>query len=913
MSAPLWVVSSESRHEVRPQRGTRVTPEQATPIINALRPILTRVRRDATALKKPNGESAWTQQPLTKEVLAKHLNGGPARGVCPIKAGESVTMLGLLDLDSHGGETPWEEMCRVALEVTECLALLGLHAIPFRSGGGRGLHLYVLWDEPQDAYSVREALKTALAAANLKPGTKGVACGEVEVFPKQDSVPADGYGNQFFLPMAGKSRPVDLMFAADVDLADVQWPSSAPVPKLQRPAPRVQAAESSTSLASLRTALAAIPNDGPQAPDYDEWRNIIFSIHDATGGSDEGLELAIEFSAKNTNMRDGKLVHNEKFLRERVWPYARSERSGNRITAAHLKARAREHGWSEAHELSFEDAETGEAARLEAGETYEAQPEVLAEDLFTETEEQRKLARYDAVQALKTRITETSDEYQLREVVAPAVRENTALGEIERETLAQVLCDQLRGLGTKATIAQCRKLVTPSQRKKAPSDNLPEWARGWVYVTDKDKFYRIDSEEWLTQLGFRAKHNRVAYGDDDGKVDAARDALDNLMIPVVTRGLYLPWANTDVFEHDGVQCVNTYRPSSVPAAVDKLDAKGQAAVDLLVKHIDLLCGGRAEVRDVILDWMAFNVQNPGVKIRWAPLIKGIPGDGKSLIGTALEAIMGSSNVNTIGPDALASQFTGWAQGACVALLEEVRIVGHNKYDVFNTLKPYITNSRVPCHPKGQDPFTIINVTNYVGFTNYNDALPIDNTDRRWMVIFSPFTDIAELAAQVGGDHVRYFERLFRAINEQRASLRRYMLDRDLRDFRADGRAPITEERESMIGLALSDDESGIRELLADGAPGIAKRVLASSYVNQALQAAGHETTMQTTSLTKALTKAGWTKYPKRVRWNGKPEWLWVKGPMPKDYAKLVLELDATLGTAVEGLFEELSDCEDLFN
>src|SRR5690606_40948627 len=66
-----------------------------------------------------------------------------------------------------------------------------------------------LWDEQQDAYSVRATLCDILAACGFTNGTSGVAAGQVEVFPKQDAVPADGYGNMFVLPLAGKSVALD--------------------------------------------------------------------------------------------------------------------------------------------------------------------------------------------------------------------------------------------------------------------------------------------------------------------------------------------------------------------------------------------------------------------------------------------------------------------------------------------------------------------------------------------------------------------------------------------------------------------------------------------------------------------------------------------------------------------------------
>ncbi len=177
----------------------------------ALAPLLARVRTDVTAVKRADGVQAWTHQSLTPERIAQHLNGGPARGVCPIKEGESVTMLGLLDFDSHGGEVGWEEMSVWVIKVADVLELAyGCSPILFRSGGGRGVHLYVLWEFPQDAYSVREMFKGALAACGLKSGTGGVVKREVEIFPRQDSVPLGGFGNQFLLPLANASVPLSI-------------------------------------------------------------------------------------------------------------------------------------------------------------------------------------------------------------------------------------------------------------------------------------------------------------------------------------------------------------------------------------------------------------------------------------------------------------------------------------------------------------------------------------------------------------------------------------------------------------------------------------------------------------------------------------------------------------------------------
>ena len=177
----------------------------------SLRPLTSRVRRDVTAVKS-NGSQAWTRERLTMARLIAHVDGsGPARGVSQIEAGQSTTRVAVLDFDSHGGESSWEQMSDAAIRVADMLELVhGLRPTIWRSSGGRGVHLYLLWDQPQDAYSVRELLRQVLADCGLKSGTKGVAAGEVEIFPKQNEVPADGFGNQVVLPLAGESVPLSI-------------------------------------------------------------------------------------------------------------------------------------------------------------------------------------------------------------------------------------------------------------------------------------------------------------------------------------------------------------------------------------------------------------------------------------------------------------------------------------------------------------------------------------------------------------------------------------------------------------------------------------------------------------------------------------------------------------------------------
>ncbi|MEX3629084.1 MAG: VapE domain-containing protein [Burkholderia sp.] len=332
-------------------------------LVAALAPITSRVVTSHCWVKR-DGKFSHTNRPLTDAKFVHHVNGGPAYGAAQIQPGSSTTLIAAFDLDSHKGDTPWSDMQGAALRIMGACASFGWCAIPFRSSGGKGLHLYLLWDSPQDAYSVRYGLRTVLAMCQLRDGVGGVARGEIEIFPKQNSVPADGFGNMFVLPLAGASVPLDPFELDDMPkewAAEMDWPVSASCPVVEREQPVARAVgDLPVELAQLRDALAAIPNEGDTELDYEAWRNVMFALHHATRGSDEGLALAHEFSARSSK-------YHPDFLDGRVWPHIKAAHDGERgaITGRTILKLAREHGWQEPLEDDFDvvPVEAGADAR----------------------------------------------------------------------------------------------------------------------------------------------------------------------------------------------------------------------------------------------------------------------------------------------------------------------------------------------------------------------------------------------------------------------------------------------------------------------------------------------------------------------------------------------------------------------
>lgn len=314
------------------------------PLIEALRPLTSRVRVDVTAVRMEDGSSRWSGGPLDDQAVAQHLNGGPGRGVAFIRPGERVTSVGLLDFDSHKGEISWPTMCLTVAAVADALQLVhGVEPVVFRSSGGKGIHLYAMWREPQDAYSVRRMLADTLRGVGLKSGAKGLVHLEVEIFPKQNHVPEGKWGNQAILPFTGASELLeyDDLSGGYVPMGRVApaWAFSSAVTVVEPPvkvAPTPPRMDGEVPM--WRLALDALSNTGKDELGYDDWFKVISAIHHETGGSADGFAIAMAWSA-----RSGK--HDADFFENRVWPYLTSDgRKGNAGGSIESLATAK-HGW----------------------------------------------------------------------------------------------------------------------------------------------------------------------------------------------------------------------------------------------------------------------------------------------------------------------------------------------------------------------------------------------------------------------------------------------------------------------------------------------------------------------------------------------------------------------------------------
>lgn len=512
----------------------------------------------------------------------------------------------------------------------------------------------------------------------------------------------------------------------------------------------------------------------------------------------------------------------------------------------------------------------------------------------------KEVTRVEASQTLSQIIAACSNVADMEGVVADAIRSDLNLSAIGRETIIGEWRNRFKLLANVSiSVAIARKLLTPTKSRQL-SPETPEFCLTWVWLNDRDKFYHLDTKEEISKQSFDANYTReiLDNGEEEGASrGAANFALNNNFIKCFSRAIYMP-QNSQFFSHEGLECVNAFSVDSLPQAEDKISNNGQLAIDLVIEHIRNICGKREKETRFLLDFIAYNTQNIGKKINFAPLIQGFEGDGKSTIAEVIACCLGGRNVKPLPPTALQDKFTGWAEGSCVVVLEELRVAGHNRFDVLDTIKPMITNATIDIRRMNRDNYSIVNVTNYIAFTNHRDALPLNDHDRRWWVIFAPYLNRQDMERDVG-DIYEYFDKLKNAITNYGSSIRRFFLDFKISDdFKPYGHAPLTAEKLSMISAEKGAEICDLNTFIQKGGVGYSESIISSSALTSAMGANSFSDyefpELNTKTIRRILEGLGYMKFDKQVKWQGKPHRVWVKRSRDLDAERCRQLLNETL-------------------
>lgn len=221
----------------------------------------------------------------------------------------------------------------------------------------------------------------------------------------------------------------------------------------------------------------------------------------------------------------------------------------------------------------------------------------------------------------------------------------------------------------------------------------------------------------------------------------------------------------------------------------------QGDVGPMLELVKFLCSRTAdseegcdEIFDWLLCWWAYPLQHKGAKLRTSVVMHGDEGAGKNFLTDTMVMMYGEYGI-TVGQDELEDKFNDWRSGKTLVIGDEVSSraeLVHNK----NRLKALITSTEVQINPKNLPRRTEKNHINVVFNSNELQPLALDNSDRRYLVIYTP--------------KAREFE-FYRRLGEWRANggvsaWYDYLLKYDISRFDPFAPAPMTRAKSDLIDM-----------------------------------------------------------------------------------------------------------------
>ena len=164
-------------------------------------------------------------------------------------------------------------------------------------------------------------------------------------------------------------------------------------------------------------------------------------------------------------------------------------------------------------------------------------------------------------------------------------------------------------------------------------------------------------------------------------------------------------------------------------------------------------------RMMLLDWIAWNLQNEGSKPNWAIMLYSeTKGTGKSTVAKVLTALFGLENTaSTNGIKPLTQRFSADTLDRKLVVAEEVHISSHSSEG--NALKDLITNTVITVERKYQPIVTIPQTSCFLFMTNHK-PLWLEGGERRYYII-----DMDHEGHAQGGKNDEFYG-LAGAVNEQ---------------------------------------------------------------------------------------------------------------------------------------------------
>lgn len=258
----------------------------------------------------------------------------------------------------------------------------------------------------------------------------------------------------------------------------------------------------------------------------------------------------------------------------------------------------------------------------------------------------------------------------------------------------------------------------------------------------------------------------------------------------------------------GAAYVNTWTPLERRAKPDNYDAH----VAMFLGHVEYLAPV-AEERQLLLRWLAHIERCPGVLPHYGILmVTQSFGIGRNWLASVLTRVWRGEVAASLDMEALlGGNFNGRIARTRLAIVDEIHLAESrlNRYKAQNQFRQIVTQEERVINEKYGREYRELNRTRWLMFSNYVDALPLPEGDRRVFVIANPTARRSDA----------YYIALYAALDDPAfiASIAYYLAHDttiDLRKFNPGEHPPKNAAKQAVIDATKTDLERDLKELLA---------------------------------------------------------------------------------------------------
>ena len=316
-----------------------------------------------------------------------------------------------------------------------------------------------------------------------------------------------------------------------------------------------------------------------------------------------------------------------------------------------------------------------------------------------------------------------------------------------------------------------------------PHSHISEFLSNIVWDIEEDKFFDMRTNRPLSSTSLNRKFSNI-FSKDTRATEVYDEYIDKLIVEAKMYRPDLFNPNNRIIEDGKCKYLNKFMPGTLePITPTMGDLKPY------LELMSYLFPNEKE-RNHIENYLAFIVQNPGVKIRHAVLVYSSDYQiGKGSLFSVMTDILGEDNAEPGSVKSILDKGVSFTEKLFV-LIDECRSAGdfsENK-KLLNDLKIIITEQRIQKRVLYKDYGATKQFTNFIIFTNNEDALSIDEQDARYFV-----TENLEPRKE------QSFYKKFHIWREDKGSayVMSYLLDRDLSKFDHTAPPPNTEAKRKM--------------------------------------------------------------------------------------------------------------------